>query len=248
MDGWQRIAMLALFLGGGIALIVLGQPALGASLIGAAGGASIPQQMGWFGGGKKPDEGVKPNGYAWIQLLPILGVCAVVGYVLTIAYAAKAQTSVMVPTVQDQDLLVTGGQKFVAPVSCTAAAANRWTGWIWVGSKAALSFDLDFVDLGGGGSNVASFDWRCETSRVNTTAADAGRDIPVIVATAATGISSVTAHTWRWVSASGGPPLTSQTTSTITNIPAPWINCLFTCGAGADAGDTIQAFARGVSP
>lgn len=130
-------------------------------------------------------------------------------------------------------------------VSCTAAAGSRWTDWINVATQRALVFDIDFVDADASAANLS---WRCETSQVNTTTPDDGRDLPVITATSAAGISTLMQASWAWVSTAGLAPGTGSVSTTIGNIPAPWLECLFTCGAGAGAADTITVFARGVTP
>lgn len=160
---------------------------------------------------------------------------------LGVAAVVRAQT---VYSKQDTSLTGTGGSKLAA-VACTAAAAARWTGWISVATQREVVFDVDFVDAD---ASAASLDVRCETSRTSATAADAGRELPVITATSAAGVSSMTRDSRSWVSTTGGAPGTSSFTVTFANIPAPWINCLWTCGAGGAAADTITVYARGITP
>lgn len=176
----------------------------------------------------------------------IFWIVLAVGAALMWGRLAHAET---IQSSQDPSLFlsgagVTGGTKLNG-VACTAAAASRWTGWIYVQLQSNLVLDFDFVD---GDASAANLGWRCETSRSNATANDAGRDLPIDVSTSAAGVTTFMPASWVWVATTGGPPGTSRGTLTIANIPAPFINCLATCGAGGDAGDTITAFARGTSP
>lgn len=131
----------------------------------------------------------------------------------------------------------------LSAVACNAAAAARWTGWIPVSTQRNVIFDVDFIDAN---ASAASVDTRCETSTSSGTVADAGRDLPVITATAATGTNSMTISTWSWVATGGGAPGTSSYVLYIENIPAPYIECLFTCGGAA--ADNITVSSRGINP
>lgn len=128
-------------------------------------------------------------------------------------------------------------------VACNAAAAARWTGWIPVSTQRNVVFDVDFVDAN---ASAASVDVRCEGSTSASTVADAGRDLPVITATATTGISLITISTLSWVATGGGAPGTSSYELYIENIPAPFVECLFTCGGAA--ADNITVASRGINP
>ncbi len=159
--------------------------------------------------------------------------------ILTTYKLAHAQTTSIVST-QDATTATFGAK--LTGVLCNAAAASRWTGWINVSSKRNVVFDIDFVDADASGALTV----RCETSRVNTTTADAGRDLPVMYSTASTGISLLTTSTYQFVSTAGANPGTSSWVLYIENIPAPWIECLVTCGGAA--ADNITVFARGINP
>lgn len=161
---------------------------------------------------------------------------------------ARAQNVTIVSS-QNTTLSGTGGAKLTS-VACTAAAASRWTGWINVSTQRNLVLDVDFVDAN---ASAASLDVRCETSRDSVTAADAGRDLPVLFATSTTtpaGVSRITQSTYSWVATDTTTtnPGTSSFVLYIENIPAPFIECLFTCGAGGAAADNVTVFARGVNP
>lgn len=159
--------------------------------------------------------------YAFARLIWLLGVFAVAWFA---ALPAFAQSTAIVQTMKN---LATNN--VINGVDCTQAAANRWTGWLQVSDKRNVVFDVDFTDAD---SSAASLDVTCETSTSSATAQGAGRDLPVITSTAATGVNSMTISTWRWVSTTGGAPGTSSFVLYIQNIPAPWLACLFTCGAG----------------
>lgn len=158
---------------------------------------------------------------------------------------AFAQSTAIVSTQTDLNGLVS---PIINGALCTGAAATRWTGWIKVVNQRNIVFDVDFLDAN---ASAASLDVTCETSRSTATAQGAGRTLPVIWQTSTTGtvgVSSMSQSLWRWLSTSGGAPGTSAFPLYIENIPAPLIACLFTCGAGGAAADTITVFARGINP
>lgn len=162
---------------------------------------------------------------------------------LVFAVHANAQTVGIVST-QDTSpgIGTTGFGAKLTAVACNAAAAARWTGWINVSSKRNIVFDIDYVDADASGAKTV----RCEASRVSTTVADAGYDLPVITSTAATGINSTTINSWQFFTTAGGTPGTTSWVLYIENIPAPFIECLFDCGGAA--ADNVTVFARGVNP
>lgn len=152
---------------------------------------------------------------------------------------------------QDIGLSGTGGAK-IAAGACNAAAAVRWTGWINVSIQRNIVLDIDFVDAD---ASSTSLDVTCESSRVNTTAQGAGRDLPVITATSNAAVTRGTStipfqHTWSFVAPNNvvANPGTFSTVLFIENIPAPFIACLFVCAGVPAAADTITVFARGVNP
>lgn len=171
---------------------------------------------------------------------------ALVALVLLAAVPAAAQT---VYSKQDANLQGTGGVKLNA-VACTAAAGSRWTGWIYVAIYRELALDVSFVDAN---ASAADLGVRCETSASNATAADGGEELGVITATSATGVSTEVPDSRSWRRDTNGDgvlenPGTSQHAFIFKSLPAPWINCLFTCGAGGAAADTITATARAITP
>lgn len=133
-----------------------------------------------------------------------------------------------------------------AAVDCASAAGARWTGWIAVSQWRNVVFDITFVDAN---SSAASLDVRCETTTNSGSAADSEKDLPVIVSTASTGTSVIVpAGTWSYRSTTGAAPGSFESTLYIENIPAPFIECLFTCGAGGAAADTIGVNSRTITP
>ena len=148
-----------------------------------------------------------------------------------------------VDTLQDIYLHNTGGVK-LNTVACNAAAASRWTGWIRVDTKASLVLDVDFIDAN---SNENWLDMRCETSRSSATAADAGRDLHVIVSTSAAGISNTVPLIWRY-GGMGAPPGSKSWTWEVDHVPSLYINCLFECSGAVEAADTISVYVRGITP
>jgi hypothetical protein len=154
---------------------------------------------------------------------------------LGIAYAQTVYTS--------QDTSTAG--PYGTKINTLALTAPRWTGWMRVDTKRTVCFDIAFVDID---ASVTSVDMRCETGRTNAVVADAGFDMPVYTATAATGITNSTGSTIRQLASGGGAPGSSSWTWCVTNIPGPYIECLFTGQGVPAAGDTINVFARGITP
>jgi hypothetical protein len=151
-----------------------------------------------------------------------------------------------VETTQNTAATLGMGTKLSA-VACNAAAASRWTGWVQVNQQAAITLDITLVDAD---ADETSIDMRCESSRVSSTVADAGRDIVVLTSTSAAGVTTSVQSTWRQTSTTGGTPITDGGlwTWTVGNIPAPFIECLFTCNGSAEAADTLTVFVRGITP
>lgn len=128
---------------------------------------------------------------------------------------------------------------FGSKVSNLSCNVDRWTGWVAVDSQRSVAFDVDYVRGAGAATAVTM---RCETSRSSTTPNDSGRDLHVIVSTDAAGVSTTITSTW-----STAVSADASWTWTVTNIPAPFINCLFRCTA-ANASDRMTAFERGIVP
>lgn len=152
---------------------------------------------------------------------------------------AKAGT---VTSTQDVSLGGTGGLKIDASV--TTCAAPHWTGWIYVSTMRSVTFDVDYT-VGGAGTAPTGWTARCETSRVNTTLDDAGRDLPAVSTACLAGACTGTIGTMTWQRTSAA---TEAWTFVVDAIPAPYINCLFTCTGAPDADDTLNVYARGVTP
>ena len=130
-----------------------------------------------------------------------------------------------------------------APVACDALASALNTGPISVASMQALVLDVDFVDAN---ASAAYLQVSCQSK--GSYAGAIWRDLPVIVATDANGISYLEKDIRRWYGLGNTAPGTSSFTVTFANLPAPWIRCQFTCGAGAQHIDTVTACPRGKTP
>lgn len=124
-------------------------------------------------------------------------------------------------------------------ISGLALTAARWTGWISIGSERSIALDIDFTDAD---SSVTSVTMVCETSRSGTTTADGGRDLHT-VSIAADGTATSVPITWSYASAGS-----KAWTWTVSNVPAPWLNCKFTGNGVPGAGDVITVYARAISP
>lgn len=156
---------------------------------------------------------------------------------------AHSQSTVAIVSSQNNSTAQGFGVKLNA-VGCNAGTL-LWTGWTNVTGQRNIVYDVALVDAN---SDETSLDVRCETSTTDTTAVDAGFDLPVITSTASTGVNSLTLNTWSWVAVGGGAPGTSKFELYIENIPAPFIECLFTCQGAKAAADTVTARARGINP
>lgn len=175
-----------------------------------------------------------------LTVLIAIACCQAIGGV------AWGQNTVRVLTVQDRSLNSTGGL-VMSGVSCTAAAGVREAGWIQVDTMEKAVFLVNYVDAG---ASAASLNIACETSNSNTTVFGSGYSLPVLQSTATTGITTMNKNTLSWVSTNPAltNPGTSNFTFTVSNIPLAYIACLFTCGAGAVAGDTITVRVQGGTP
>lgn len=135
----------------------------------------------------------------------------------------------------------TGTTPFGAKISSLAINTTQWTGWVQVDTQRSVTFDIDYVRGAGAASAVTL---RCQTwGTVGAQPANgSGRDLHVLTGTDATGLTTSVPLTlsnavagdesWTW---------------TITNIPAPFINCGF-AGTGANANDRLTVFERGLTP
>ena len=170
-------------------------------------------------------------------LSELVGLC-IIGAVLFGAYQLNAAT---VET--SQDTSATG--PFGVKINTLDLTADRWTGWMRVDTKRTVCFDIALVDAD---SSVTSVDMRCETSRASTTVADAGYDVPVYVSTSAAGVTTSVPSTIRQTATGGGAPGSSLWTWCVTNIPGPFVECLFHGNGVPAAADTVHVYARGITP
>jgi hypothetical protein len=184
------------------------------------------------------NDGKSGKGISNIKL-PLLILAVLIS--LMLAHKARAET---ISSFQDEYLQGTGGTKINAR-ACTEAAAFRNTGWINVRLQREVVFDIDFVDADSSATNLTV---ACETARTNAGAVGSGRYLPVALSTSVAGVTTLTRDTRIIVATTGAGPGTSKWTLSFSRIPAPWINCVFTCGAGGAAADNMTVYARGISP
>lgn len=128
-------------------------------------------------------------------------------------------------------------------IACTEVVANRTTACIPVEKMTGVAFDVTFLDAN---SSANYLEINCNFARAQN--CPVLFQMPVVTATSAGGVSTIKPAFWQWKSSGGGAPGTSNFMLTITNIPAPFIQCVFTCGAGGAAEDRIGAFVRGLTP
>lgn len=216
----------------GLICLKLGYEQAGLMLLGSVAGAAKP--VGLFNG--KGGGGAAVVGLVLLALLTCGSGCG----------DARAQTVYITQKTQGT----------VINSNCAAATnPNRWTGFIPVNTFSSAVFDVDFVE-DGAGTLVRSVDMTCQSSRSSATAFGAGRDVDVIVSTAASGVSSKKTSTWREDPISGAVLGTKNFTTEVANVPAPFLACTFVCctnnavpcTGGGDATDTIAVFARKVTP
>lgn len=174
---------------------------------------------------------------------PRLLVLAVVSAVLNVATCGRAHAQATAVVGLQRDLTPT--TQSLSAVACNAAAGSRWIFWLPTGTQRNVTLDVVFVDAD---SSAASLDIRCETTNDMAQAADSEKDLPVLTSTSAAGVSKIMRGSWSWVSTTGDAPGSSEFSLQIANIPAPFLGCLFTCGAGGAAADNFTVTARGVNP
>lgn len=174
---------------------------------------------------------------------------------LAVTFACSLALAGTVETSRTEDSAAGFGTK----IDALALTATRWTvgdttsgrAWINVSGWRGVAFDIDFTDAN---SSCTAVKMVCETDRVKTGAADSGKDIHIIDCTG--GVCDSTPLTWCYgtdaaCSAPGGPnaaPGSKEWTWTVTNIPAPYLNCAFSATGTPAAADVITVFARGISP
>ena len=126
----------------------------------------------------------------------------------------------------------------VAITSLTTVSfqSGVWSGWIEVGDKNAICFDI-FHDY----TAATGVTMRCETSQVSTTTADAGFDLQSLSIDSGTATSSLLTFSnltgaderWNWC---------------VDDLPGAFINCLFDDVASGAAGDKILVVRRVLTP
>ena len=129
----------------------------------------------------------------------------------------------------------------------TAKAGNtaNWTGWIYVGTSRRAIFDVSFTDTLAADSTAITM--RCESSGVNTTATDAGFDVPGHSTSCVSPTCTITSYPALW---STPPPATATTVRTswiVDDIPDKWVNCYFAITGGV-AAESYTVSARGALP
>lgn len=122
--------------------------------------------------------------------------------------------------------------------------ATLTTGTLTVSNYASVAFNVVYTRSGGAASAINMTCQTCPHIPIdgfcdgNTT----GYDVDVIVATAATGVSTTIRSTWsRAVSA------TAAWTFVVSNLTAPYIYCSFT-GTGSNAGDFLAVNYTKITP
>jgi hypothetical protein len=155
---------------------------------------------------------------------------------LALCGAAVAAVAWAVPVDYRRD--ETTSRSYGAKIDGLGLDSNRWTGWISVSNVRSVAFDIDFTDAN---SSVTAVTMVCETSRLSSTANDAGRDLHTVSVSAGTITSSVA----QWTYTTAG---SKAWTWTVSNVPAPWLNCEFAATGTPAAADVITVYARGISP
>jgi hypothetical protein len=168
--------------------------------------------------------------------------CFLASIALIIGIHADSASGQAVYSTQDSNLGGTGGVKING--ATTTCAAPHWTGWIRVPNMRSIVYDVDYT-VGGAGTAPTGWTATCETSRLSTTVAGTGRRLPTVATTCAAHACTgdMGSMTWARISA-----VTEYWTFTVDNIPAPYIECLFTCTGAPDADDNLTVYARGITP
>lgn len=138
----------------------------------------------------------------------------------------------------------TGGIKINA-VSCSAGGgAPHSTGIMYVERVESLVLTIQFSDPD---STTSYLDVYCQSTD-SSLYSGIYADMPVLISTAPTGITTATTSRIRWVSTTGGAPGSTNFTLTYSNLPDREAICYVECGAGYAADDLITLWARGITP
>jgi len=129
-----------------------------------------------------------------------------------------------------------GQSTAVSTMTAAAFNAGVWTGWIEVGDKQSICFNL-FHDYTGN----AGVTMRCETSDDKTTAPDAGYDLVMLTLASGTATSQAVTYShatgadarWNWC---------------WDNLPGGYVNCKVDDTSGNNGTDTITVTYRLLTP
>lgn len=222
---WNMLIKTTLLIAGGVGAIALGQPHVGAIMLGAAAGAVVPGSLR-----KTPTP---PAGIGSGPTKIILFLCLFAGAIACMQAITLEQAKAQTLYTKIDPRLAGAGAIALGP----CAAPGKWSGWILVNNQKSIVYEVE-LDW----TNATEVTMRCETSQVNSTPNDQGYDVHVIVSTSSAGLSQTEVSTWEH----DGLAADTRWQWTVTNINSTYVNCLFTCdGAGLDE---INLFAKGVVP
>ena len=181
---------------------------------------------------------------AWIGAT----VAGIVGLAAFMAYMAVASGQSVYET-QDTYLHASNTTQLlcITPgtlIDCTNVAAHPLAD-LNVVNMQALVIDVDVTDAD---SLAAYFQLSCQSSAQPSVGGAQLRDLPVITQTDANGVSYLEKDVRRWYGAGYTHPGTSHFTATFANVPAPWLTCTLSCGAGGTSAVKLRACARGRTP
>jgi len=124
----------------------------------------------------------------------------------------------------------------ISTLTADAFNAGVWTGWIEVGDKNAVCFDITFTRSAATGVTM-----RCETSQSAGTTADAGFDLHAIDIAGGT-LNSYPA-TWTYTSSAS-----KNWSWCVDDLPGAYVECLFDDLASGGANDKLTVVYRVVTP
>lgn len=116
----------------------------------------------------------------------------------------------------------------------------QWTGWIPAHKYRSIAFDFTFTDAN---DSVTAVTMVCETEADGTTANDSGKELHILYDSATQGTSDSLQHTWSNATTNG-----EEWTWTVSNLPAPYLNCKIDATGTPAAADVVTVVARGITP
>jgi len=147
--------------------------------------------------------------------------------------------AVPITTRHDTSLQLSGVAYGGTVISAQSLLAAKYTGWIYVDEVSDLVLQVALTQ-----DTASAVTMVCWSANDNSGANGTGYQVHQLTptGTSTAPVSTSAQHTW-----SNPVSAAEEWSWTVFNLPAAWINCLFT-GTGAGADDTVTVKAVGVAP